>query len=93
MSQGVEAEKMKDLSYKNVATLLIQYYQMLMNSQNANMKSYVSPFHERDAQKEKLISNGVEVERKRNEMWFEQERRRNEEMKRNYRELLAEQIN
>ena len=26
-------------------------------------------------------------------MWYEQEQRRNEEMKKNYRELLAEQIN
>ena len=66
---------------------------MLLNSQSNNTKAYVNPFQDRDAQKERLITKGVEVEKKRSDIWYEQERRRNEEMKKNYRELLSEQIN
>jgi hypothetical protein len=64
-----------------------------MNNQNSHSKGYVSPFDERDRLKEKLIHTGVEVEQRRSQIWIEQEQRRNEEMKKSYRELLADQIN
>ena len=72
---------------------MIQYYQMLLNNQTNHGNAYVSPFQERDVKKDMFINKGVEVEKKRSEAWLQQERRRNQEIKKNYRELLAEQVN
>lgn len=51
---------MKDLSYKNVIAILTQYYQTLLNNQANLSKNFVAPFYERDAEKDKLIYNGIE---------------------------------
>lgn len=56
-------------------------------------KGYVNPSFERNSEKDKLIANGIEVDKRRSQLWQEQEQRRSEEMKKNYRELLADQIN
>ena len=39
----------------------VQYYQMIMNNQQNIKNNYVSPFQERDQQKEKFIDRGVQV--------------------------------
>ena len=56
-------------------------------------KGYVNPSFERNSEKDKLIANGIEVDKRRSQLWQEQEQRRSEDMKKNYRELLADQIN
>ena len=53
----------------------------------------MNPSFERNSEKDKLIANGIEVDKRRSQLWQEQEQRRSEEMKKNYRELLADQIN
>ena len=65
---------------------------MLLNNQSNISQHYVSPYNQRDTEKIKFIDQGIEAEKKRSQQWLEQEQRRQQEIKRNYRELLSEQI-
>lgn len=66
---------------------------MLLSNQSSISRNYVSPFEEQLHEKDKLIQHGVEEEKVRREVLFEQEQRRLEEQRKNYREYLADQIN
>lgn len=56
-------------------------------------KAYVSPFHEREVEKDRHVSEGIEEEKRRSQLWQELEQKRYDEVKKNYRENLAAQIN
>jgi hypothetical protein len=56
---------MKEMSYKNVALTLPQYYHMLLNNQNANKDHFVSPYTKGDHSKDALINKNIEEEVKR----------------------------
>lgn len=57
--------------------LRMKYYQMLLKNQEEVSRAYLPPFYERDHEKQKLISNGIEIDKKRSQVWQEQEQRRN----------------
>jgi len=43
---------------------------MLANNHSDMTKNFVAPYHEREVEKEKLISNGIEEERRKSQAWF-----------------------
>lgn len=49
---------------------------MLLSNQSSISRNYVSPFEEQLHEKDKLIQQGVEEEKVRREVLFEQEQRR-----------------
>ena len=65
---------------------------MLLNNQANISQHYVSPYSQRDHDKEKFIDHQIAAEKQRSQQWLEQEQRRQLEMKKNYRDLLSEQI-
>lgn len=67
LNYGKEAERLKDLSYKNVTFLLSQYYQLLLNNQGSLSKNYTGLNAERDNLKEHLIQQGIEEEKRRSQ--------------------------
>ena len=66
---------------------------MIMNNQEKIKNHYVSPFQERDQEKDKLIDRGVEVGKVRSQNDYEREIRRQENVKREFQTVLSHQMN
>ena len=76
ISYGKEAERLKDLSYKNVTPFVIQYYQLLLNNQANLTKNHQGYNYDADNLKDKLIQQTTYEGKVQSANWHESEQKR-----------------
>lgn len=65
---------------------------MLMSNQVQNQETYISPFSKRDAMKDTLITQGVEDERKKFQLYDMDLKKKEQEKRNSYKNELLNQI-